>query len=157
MGDDRQRDKVNSDSAAEFRRFQQRFISGDAQSDRETSPIPFAAGINTRISSTAASRTRPGLKPTTCGFTGGVQKVTGDIQRVGHQVFKNAPIIGVAPGDNGAACRSFISKPLLDSNRKNLADFSSANAAARFKKTRIEKQTMARAHVDSRIPGQFPR
>ena len=44
---------------------------------------------------------------------------------------------------------------MLGSDRKYLPDLSLANAAACFKKTGIEKQTMAWTYVDSRIPGRF--
>jgi hypothetical protein len=42
-----------------------RFTSGALHSESDTSPIPSAEGIRTRISSTAASRTVPRLKLTT--------------------------------------------------------------------------------------------
>src|SRR4029453_4274240 len=51
-----------------------RLVSGDVQSESDTSPIAESDGINTRISSTAASRTRPRLKPTPFGPPGLLRK-----------------------------------------------------------------------------------
>ena len=81
--------------------------------------------------------------------------MTGEIESVGHQVVKNSPIVRVTPGDDGPAGGGFIAKPLHGPDGEDIADLSSTDSAARFKKTGIEKQTVARTYLDARVLGGF--
>src|SRR5689334_17764509 len=81
--------------------------------------------------------------------------MTSHVESVGHQVFKDSPIVRVPPRDDGPACLVLIAEALFGSHRQDLPNLAFPNAAACFEKAGIEEQTVAWTDMDSRVASGF--